>query len=50
MYIVYINLEKKAVCDTPDEVWKVIGKAPFGSLYEVVPGKPGVSVDEFIPF
>ena len=50
MYIVYINGMKKAVCNTSEEVWDVIGKSPFGSLYEVRPGEENVSVDEFTPF
>lgn len=47
-YNVYINLELAGSVETEDEAWSIIGKAAFGSLYEVrdIDGRVR---EEFIP-
>lgn len=48
-YVVTINGRKKFPADTEEEVWDIVGRHPFGSLYDVS-SPVGLSVDEFVPF
>lgn len=49
-YVVYINCRKVARVETPKEVWELIGKRTFGSLYEVKHEDTTIDTTEFIPF
>jgi len=46
-YQIKINGKLVAEVDVKDDVWKVIGRYPFGSLYEVG-SKTGKPVGDFI--
>ncbi len=48
-YKVIINGRYTYFTQTDTEAWDIIGKAPFGSLYEVYDEKNNIR-PEFIPF
>ena len=49
MYVVLMNGTHSFNCASEQEVWDVIGRHPFGSLYEVS-STAGEDVSQFIPF
>lgn len=50
MYTIFINGREVGIANSEGKVWEIIGKFPFGSLYEVRYTESGEIANEFVPF